>query len=126
MTTLILYYPGIKPGVYENMSSHLDIVPMLAPLFGVKNPPEDYSCGMNLLAENAPLRHFSVIANWSQIFFAGEKYKSLIPQNAHDFALQTITDADDRPLEDVSVFYREYGKDLVKLQKDLTRFSEAN
>ena len=99
---------------------------MLAPLFGVKNPAEDYSCGINLLAADAPRRNYAVIANWSQIFFAGEKYKSLIPQNAHDFALQTITDANDRPVEEVSVFYREYGKELVKLQKDLTRFTAAD
>ena len=36
---LILYYPGIEAGEYTKMSSHLDIVPMLAKHFGVTNDP---------------------------------------------------------------------------------------
>ena len=122
-TTLILYYPGIKPGEYRTMSSHLDIVPMLAKFFGVRNAPKDYSCGFDLLAEKAAKRRYALIANWDEVFFAGEKYKSLIPQDAFSFAKQVITDADDRVLDDVKPFYQEYGKDLMKVQQDLTRFT---
>ena len=122
-TTLILYYPGITPGEYTKMSSHLDIVPMLAKFFGVKNDPEDYSCGFDLLAKSAPRRRYSIIANWSQVFFAGEKYKSLIPIDALSYAKQVITDSNDRPLPSVAPFYSEYNKDLIKVQKDLTRFT---
>ena len=122
-TSLILYYPGIKPGVYTGMSSHLDIVPMLSKLFGVRNDPRDYSCGFDLLAVPRKLRRYSLIANWSQVFFAGTKYKSLIPTDAVSFAKQVITDSNDVPLADVSPFYREYNKDLIEVQKDLTRFT---
>ena len=122
-TTLILYYPGIKPGEYTSMSSHLDIVPMLAKLFGVRNDPKDYSCGFDLLAGKAAKRRYSLIANWSEVFFAGEKYKSIIPQDAFSFAKQVITDGNDRPLSDVKPFYQEYGRDLMEVQRDLTRFT---
>jgi len=122
-TTLILYYPGIKPGVYTALSSHLDIVPMLAKLFGVKNDPGDYSCGFDLLKENAPKRRYALIADWSQVFFAGEKYKSLIPLDAISYAKQVITDSEDRPLNSVDPFYQEYNKDLMQVQNDLTRFT---
>ena len=123
MTTLILYYPGIKPGVYTQMSSHLDIVPMLAGLFGVQNPSRDDSCGFDLLSPQAPRRRYAVIANWSDVFFAGEKYKSYIPLDVTDFISKPATDADDKELPDNGVFYKEYGKDLIQLQKDLTRFT---
>ena len=123
MTPLILYYPGIKPGVYEKMSSHLDIVPMLAPLLGVKNDPADYSCGFDLLAENAPTRRYAIIANWDEVFFAGEKYKSLIPLDAVDAAKQVVTDSNDNPLDDVDAFYAEYNADLIQVQNDLNRFA---
>ena len=123
MTPLILYYPGIKPGVYEKMSSHLDIIPMLAPLLGIKNDPADFSCGFDLLAENAPVRRYAVIANWDEVFFAGEKYKSLIPLDAMDYAKQTVTDSNDVPLHDVEKFYSEYNADLIQVQNDLNRFS---
>ena len=122
-TTLILYYPGIKPGEYTFMSSHLDIVPMLAKLFGVRNDPRDYSCGFDLLAEKAARRRYSLIANWDEVFFAGVKYKSIIPKDAFSFAKQVITDGNDRPLSDVKLFYQEYGKDLMEVQRDLTRFT---
>ncbi|MBE6359261.1 MAG: DUF3413 domain-containing protein [Lentisphaerae bacterium] len=125
-TPLVIYYPGVKPQVYTKMSSHLDIVPMLAGLFGVENPPVDYSCGMDLLAENSPGRRYSIIANWDQVFFAGEKYKSLIPLDAASFASQTITDADDRELSDVQAFYEEHNADLIAVQHDLTRFVAAD
>lgn len=123
MTPLILYYPGIKPGVYEKMSSHLDIVPMLAPLLGVRNDPADYSCGFDLLAENAPTRRYALIANWDEVFFAGEKYKSLIPLDAVDAAKQVVTDSNDNPLDDVDAFYAEYNADLIQVQNDLNRFA---
>ena len=122
-TTLVLYYPGIRPGEYRKMSSHLDIVPMIARFFGVENDPADYTCGSDLLEDGAEGRRYALIANWSQVFFAGEKYKSLIPLNAAAAAAQVITDADDRKLPDVRPFYREYNADLIRVQRDLTRFT---
>ncbi|MBO5760830.1 MAG: sulfatase-like hydrolase/transferase [Lentisphaeria bacterium] len=123
MTPLILYYPGIKPGVYEDMSSHLDIVPMLAKFFGVKNPSGDFSCGYDLLSAEKPRRRYALIADWDRVFFAGEKYKTLIPTDVHSAAAQVITDADDKKLPDTGLFYKEYGKDLIQVQKELTIFT---
>ena len=125
-TNLILYYPGLKPGVYTDMSSHLDIVPMLAKHFGVENRAADYSCGFDLLAPDAPKRRYSLIADWSQVFFAGTKYKSLIPTDTIAFAKQVITDSNDNPLPDVTPFYQEYNKDLIEVQRDLTRFAVSD
>ena len=122
-TTLILYYPGVQPRTYEGMSSHLDIIPMLSGFFGVENKPADYSCGINLLELNAQERQYSLIANWDKVFFAGKKYKSYIPLDAEDLAKQTVSDANDKILSDVSPFYKEYNKELIKVQHDLTRFT---
>ena len=122
-TPLILYYPGIEAGEYTGMSSHLDIVPMLAPHFGVKNDPSDYSCGFNLLADRNFAREYTLIADWDQVFFTGRKYKSLIPLNPVSLAKQVITDPHDDPLPDVSPFYETYNKELIKVQNDLNRFS---
>lgn len=121
-TTLILYYPGITPGEYTKMSSHMDIVPMLAKHFGVQNPASDYSCGMDLLDESQ-VRRYALIADWDRVFFAGEKYKSLLPLDALSYASQTVTDGDDKPLDSTSEFYREYTKDLIRVQHDLARFT---
>ncbi len=122
-TTLILYYPGITPGIYSDISSHLDIVPMISKMLGVQNPPQDYSCGMDLLSAEKPHRRYALIADWDKVFFAGEKYKSIIPLTAIDYAKQVITDANDNPLADAAPFYQEYNADLMQVQKDLTRFT---
>lgn len=122
-TPLIIYYPGVQPRIYDKMSSHLDVVPMIAGFFGVENKPEDYSCGINLLAEDSPERKYALIANWDEVFFAGKKYKSYIPMDVDDIARQIITDANDRELDDTTPFYKEYGAELIRVQHDLTRFT---
>ena len=122
-TPLVIYYPGVQPRVYDKMSSHLDIIPMIAGFFGVENKPEDYSCGINLLAADSPERKYALIANWDEVFFAGKKYKSYILMDVDDIARQIITDADDKELDDTDLFYKEYGAELIRVQRDLTRFT---
>lgn len=124
-TPLVLHIPGRAPAVYTHMSSHLDIVPMLAPHLGVVNASRDFSAGYDLLAEHAVPRRYVVSANWQEVFFTGEKYKSQVPLNSVDYAKQTITDANDNPLPSVDPFYREYNADLKELQQDLVRFTGA-
>ena len=45
---LVLYLPGRAPYSTVDATSHMDIVPTLLPLFGVKNPVSDYSSGRSL------------------------------------------------------------------------------
>ncbi len=123
-TPLVLYYPGIKPGEYNDMSSHNDIVPMIAGQLGVTNDPADYACGWDLLAEGAEKRRYCLQANWDEVFFTGEKFKTLIPLDTLSYAKQVITDANDTPLGSVDEFYAEHNADLLEVQNDLTRFTE--
>ena len=122
LTPLVLHLPGVKPGVYDRMSSHLDVPAMLAPYFGVENPPSDFSLGKNLLSPEAPERRYTVVAGWDQLFFAGEKYKMLLPVNSFDAVVMQLRDGEDRPLPDRSVFFRECRDELVEVQRDLRRF----
>ncbi len=96
---------------------------MIAKLLGVANDPADYSCGFDLLAENAPKRRYSLQANWDEVFFTGLQYKTLIPLDAISYAKQVITDENDNPLPSMEPFYAEHNADFVQVQKDLTRFS---
>jgi hypothetical protein len=45
---LVMHIPGRAPGAVTSLTSHMDIVPTLMPLFGVKNPVSDYSSGRSL------------------------------------------------------------------------------
>ena len=42
-----------------------------------------------------------------------------------DIARQTVSDSEDNVLEDTDCFYKEYGADLIQVQRDLTRFTSA-
>lgn len=121
-TPLVLHLPGKAPAVYSGMSSHVDIIAMLAPYFRVENPPEDFSLGKNLLSENSPKRKYSVIAGWDSLFFAGNKYKMLLPINNFDSITSQLFDAEDRKLSDRSAFYRECRDELIEVQQDIRRF----
>ena len=45
---LVFYVPGRAPAAVKSPTSHMDIVPALMKLIGVKNPPADYSSGIDI------------------------------------------------------------------------------
>ena len=120
-TSLVIHIPGVKPQVYTGMSSHLDVVPILAPHFGVTNPPADFSLGFNL-PDPAQKRTCPIIADWSQMVCASAKYKTILPLNSLTFATQKLTDGEDNPLSSLDRFYEENQAELFQIQRDLIRF----
>ncbi|MGE4565766.1 MAG: sulfatase-like hydrolase/transferase [Victivallaceae bacterium] len=123
MTPLIIRIPGVKPQVYSGLSSHLDIVPVLAPFLGVKNPPADYSLGFNLL-DPAVKRAYAVMAGWSDVSFVSEKYKADLPQTSLGALKMKITDNDDRPVGSPDQFFKENKDVLFQIQREIVRFLE--
>ncbi|HAN04457.1 MAG TPA: hypothetical protein DCQ25_04230, partial [Elusimicrobia bacterium] len=59
---LVLYVPGAAPATKTYPTSHLDIVPTLLPLAGVKNPAADYASGISLLEPAG--RPYITAASW--------------------------------------------------------------
>lgn len=121
-TPLVIYVPGNTPGVYSKMSSHLDIVPMLAPHFGVTNPPEDYSLGYDLLAGRQK-RSYSISCGWSELFYTGLKYKTLLPTDPVSFATGKLYDTDDNVVDGRDKFFRDNAATLMKIQIDSSKFN---
>ena len=52
----------------------------------------------------------------------GKKYKMVLPLNSFDAVTMKLYDAQDNPLPDSQVFFREYRNELVEVQKDMRRF----
>ncbi len=59
---LVFYQPGRSPERIKTMTSHLDIIPTLLPLAGVKNAAADYSSGRGLFYRGE--RTFVASASW--------------------------------------------------------------
>ena len=122
-TPLVIYIPGVEPQVYNKMSSHLDIVPMLAPSFGVTSNPEDYSLGYNLL-DGKSKRDYTVVSSWDELFFVGQQRKILLPNNPIVSATSKLYDIDDKLVDGKEQFFADNVATLMKIQMDSQRFNQ--
>lgn len=76
-TPLVIYVPQMKPMVYEDMTSHMDIIPTIMPLLGVSNPSSDYATGYNLL--RGEKRSYTYISDWDKITYVDDQVKITYP-----------------------------------------------
>lgn len=121
-TPAVIWVPGTQPRVLTGITSHLDIPATLLPLLGVRNPPSDYSMGMNLLAPDYH-RDYAVAADWNRLAYIGEKYKLAFPVNASGVVREEASDGDDRPLADPAQAKREMRPAMLQMMENLTLFS---
>ena len=119
---LVICGPGIAPSVYEGMSHHTDIVPSLAPLLGVVNPPEDYSVGDNLFSPDYH-RSYMVVCGWEIAAFINSTHKLLLPLGTKgSYFSKKITTVEDQPCDEQNDFYRLNASQLHQAQCDMFRF----
>ena len=78
---LLLYIPQKGSGKIDYATSHIDIIPTILPLMGVKNPKEDYCLGLNLF-ESEP-RPFWIVSSWNFIGYIDGTYKYTTPINGY-------------------------------------------
>jgi membrane-anchored protein YejM (alkaline phosphatase superfamily) len=65
MVPMILYWPGVNPGRESRLTSHLDVVPTMFDLLGVRADPAVYSQGRSLLGGEE--HRFVVISGWDTV-----------------------------------------------------------
>ncbi len=95
-TPLVMWVPGKGAGVYEGMTSHMDIVPTLMPLLGVTNDAGDYSAGYDLF--NHFHRDYLYISDWSRIAYMDSEVKIVQSLSLHTLGRNLVTTSDDQPL----------------------------
>ena len=121
-TPLVLWVPGMKPGVYDGMSNHMDVIPTLMPLLGVKNPKRDYSTGINLLSDE--VRDHAVLAEWSSTAYIDDEVKIAMPLAVVATAHPLVTGAHDEVLsakEQDALFARK-APNLGAMMEELGRY----
>ena len=121
-TPLVIYKPGMKPFIEDKMTSHMDVIPTIMPLLGVKNPSSDYAIGYNLLAGEK--RTHTYIADWNKVAYVDYEVKITQPFNGLSVAFSKATTGDDRKLsktERESLLARKTNE-IVQLAVDLRKF----
>lgn len=124
-TPAVIRVPGVAPRTIGGITSHLDIPPTLGPLLGIRNPPQDYALGQNLLAADFH-RRYAVAADWNRVAYIGEDFKVSFPVNAIGAARNEITDGDDRPVADEGAAMVAIRDAMVEIMNNLARFSRSN
>ena len=121
-TPLVLWVPGMKPSVYENMSNHMDIVPTLMPLLGVKNPKQDYTTGVNLLSNE--VREYAVLAEWSSTAYIDNEVKISMPLAVVATQHPRVTKANDDPFspKEQDEMFAKKAKNLGVMMEELGRY----
>lgn len=115
---LVFYRPGLAPRRVDGLTSHLDIVPTLLPLLGVKNRPSEYSAGRGLF--DASPRDFVPVASWDTAAIA----------RADGWTLEMPLEAYKGGVKAFDPQYREtkgaaggFTPLIMKFQKEAARFS---
>ena len=121
-TPLVLWVPGMKPSVYEGMSNHMDVIPTLMPMLGVKNPKRDYTTGVNLLSDE--VRDHAVIAEWSSTGYIDNEVKITMPLAVVATQHPQVTGPHDETLtpKEQDALFAKKAKNLGAMMEELGRF----
>lgn len=116
---LVLYLPGRAPLQARHMTSHLDVVPTLLPLAGVRNPAADYSHGRSLF--DVSPRPYAAASSWDTAgLFTGDAIIEM-PLEAYKGGLK-VFDREYRELPRKAA--AGYTPVILQFQKDSRRFSK--
>lgn len=120
---LVIYHPDNTPKVYDCMTHHTDIVPTIAVMLGVTNPPSDFSVGENLFSKDFK-RDYFLVCGWEIAAYVNKTHKCILPIGKKGgYFKREVTTRDDGPCEDDGdEFFRLFSKDLIQIQNDLSRF----
>ncbi|PJA11627.1 MAG: hypothetical protein COX65_10025 [Elusimicrobia bacterium CG_4_10_14_0_2_um_filter_56_8] len=113
---LVVYIPGRAPERVKTMTSHLDIVPTLLPLAGVRNPAADYSNGQSLFMRGG--RPFVPSASWDSAAIITENAILEMPLEAYKGGLKVF----DREYREVPKGAAPLSPLILKFQKEAKRF----
>ena len=121
---LVLHIPGSGQAEHQELTSHLDIVPTLAPYFGITNPIRDYSNGFDLLDQTSQLhRRNLIVSDWSGVAFLDDRYEVRIPLKTSGYFSGGVTLRNGDPVTDLSRFNRQHLPEVLDALKSMQRFS---
>lgn len=116
---LVLYLPGRAPYSTDAVTSHLDIVPTLLPMIGVKNPVTDYSSGRGLF-EKTP-RPFIASFSWDTAAIIRNGETLIVPMQAYKGGAKAY-DSEFRPEDNTAA--ASFEPLIVNFQKEVGKFSK--
>ncbi|MBU2483353.1 MAG: sulfatase-like hydrolase/transferase, partial [Proteobacteria bacterium] len=115
---LVFYLPGRPPGAVDGLTSHMDIVPTLLKLIGTRNPPADYSSGLDLFEKNS--RPFVSVFSWDTSAIIKDGSALVMPLEAYGGGLK-IYDKDYKAIPGRKAF-ETFSPHILSFQQEAKRF----
>ncbi len=120
-TPLLFHYPGVQPGRFKKMTSHIDWAPTTLKLLGVDNPPEDYCQGLDLLGPGR--RSYLVATGYSNgSLVADDGYRLVFPILGYRPSTIDVYDRDYREPPNREAVLRRHAPKLNQVLKASRRF----
>jgi uncharacterized protein len=120
LAPFVLWVPGRPAKRIDRMTSHLDLPATLLPMLGVKNPPEDYSVGLDLYGDAA--RGFTILTDWNRIAYVDEDHKVVFKVKGYGFSRPVVMTRDDVEVSDPTAFFTEHKAEIVEMLRSLREF----
>lgn len=115
---LLFYLPGRAAGIVASATSHMDIVPSLMRLAGVKNKPADYSSGEDIF--NGTVRPFVPVFSWDASALIKNGYAVVMPFDIYHGGV-TLFDPRYAPVQGRGAL-NPFIPGMVDFQKEAKRF----
>jgi len=115
---LVLYVPGRGHREYSKLTSHIDIVPTLMGLAGVKNPASDYSSGGDLF--NGATRQWVSVFSWDTAAIIKDGKTLVMPLQAYRGGVKVY---DENYLQMDKKAAKPFEPLILKFQKEASIFS---
>ncbi len=121
-TPLVIYVPGMKPFVSDQMTSHMDVVPTIMPKLGVTNPSDDYAIGYNLLSGEK--RSYTYSSDWDKVTYIDDEVKITQPINGKSLSLSKVSRGNDEAVDNIQkkALLEKKQPAMVQLVQDLGKF----
>ena len=119
-TPMMLWIPGEKPRVINDVTSHMDVVPTILPLLGINTPISTYSSGVNLAEEIE--REYIVVSDWRGIAYLGGGYKFTLPFTSSLNANNQLFDSLDSPSDNIVSFITDNKINIDEALSNSTKF----
>ncbi len=93
---MVLHLPGAPPAEVTATTTHMDVVPTLAPFIGLSGPVRNFSQGLPL--DETRARKTIVISDWAGIAMIDDYYKFTIPLHAGLASRNQLFDRQDKEI----------------------------
>jgi hypothetical protein len=117
---MVLWVPGEKPRVIDDMTSHLDLPATVLKRLGVTNSPEDYSLGFDMLGDKK--REYTVVGDWYNIACIDHQYKAVFPIASSSRDKQEVTTKGDGAVKEPQAYYESARPMLLKMVEEMREF----